>query len=114
MTLVWCKSTCSTCRQALKFLRENEIPHTWRWTDREPPTETELRELFERHPRMELLNPRSTPWRKMALQEASLEQERAIQLVLEDVNLLRRPLLWLDQELHSGFRAESWQKLFKL
>ena len=112
MTEVWCKSSCSTCREALRFLKQHSIPHTWRWTDRDPPKAAELELLFKRHGLMALLNPRSTAWRKRGLREEELDLPTAIRLVTEDVNLLRRPLLWFRGELVSGFSENEWAALF--
>ncbi len=61
-----------------------------------------------------LINKRGTTWRKLSDDEKTpLDQNRAKQLILNNLSLLKRPLLDTGTNKHLGFSDDQYQSLFK-
>jgi len=84
----------------------------WRNFDKEPLSRAELEKLIGGRDLSEFLNPRSTPWRKLGLKDQKITRKRAIDLMLQDMNLLKRPLLIRGKNYTFGFKEEQWSEIF--
>jgi len=71
----------------------------------------ELEKLIGQRDIADFLNPRSTPWRKLGLKDKKITKKQAIALMLEDMNLLKRPLLIKGRSYMFGFREAEWKEL---
>ncbi len=59
-----------------------------------------------------LLNKRSTSWRQLSdEQKSDLNAEKAAVLMLENVTLIKRPVLESGEQFFIGFNAETYQTL---
>lgn len=57
-----------------------------------------------------LLNRRGTTWRKLDAEvQASINRDKALQLMQEQPSLIKRPVLDTGSQLLCGFDPESWQ-----
>lgn len=63
-----------------------------------------------------MLNTRSTTWRNLAPQERQVsETSQAIHLMHQYPTLIKRPLLWVDQERAMvGFSPQEYKKILKI
>ena len=98
------KSTCSTCRDARAFLRDEvgaELDE--RNYAREPFTLAELRQIFGDAEPREFINPKSAPFKALGLKDRTLSRERALALIVEQPNLLKRPLTIVGRGIIAGF-----------
>jgi len=92
-------------------LSELDADYDFRDTAKEPLTRKELDELIGKRPFTDFINPRSPAYKKMGLADRKLSRAEAIGLMLEDVNLLRRPLLLKGRKLIFGHDEEAIRSL---
>ena len=110
-TTLYGKGSCSTCRDAKAFLGAKGVDHEWRDYGKDRFTRAELDALIGTRPITEFVNPRSTPYRALGLAERSLSRDEAVRLILEDPNLLKRPLLVRGKLYVFGFDKTAYAKL---
>jgi arsenate reductase-like glutaredoxin family protein len=92
-------------------LQELGVDHDVRWYDKEPFTKPELERLIGPRPIDLFMNPRSTPYRKLGLAGQKVTKTRFIRLLLEDPNLLKRPLLVRGQKYVFGLDRDAYGSL---
>lgn len=68
-----------------------------------PLTERELREIIGEGPISEFLNPRSSLYRERDMKQKPPSKQEAIQLILKDNNLLKRPVVIKGKKTVLGF-----------
>jgi Spx/MgsR family transcriptional regulator len=90
------KSGCTTCRKAKATLAELGLEVVVRDYDKRPLEAEELERLLPPDP-MPMLGIRSPKFRALGLKDRSLSKAEAIDLMVHDNNLLKRPIL-----VHSG------------
>ncbi len=105
------KSTCTTCRDAKSYLLKLGAEFDWRDYGKHPFSAAELKTLFGRRKVEEFINPRSTPYRNLDLAGSKLSKSEALELLLEEVNLLKRPLLVVGSEYVFGFDRKRYKEL---
>jgi arsenate reductase len=92
-------------------LQELGVEHNVRWYDKEPFTTAELERLIGKRSIDLFLNPRSTPYRKLGLADQKVTKTRFISLMLDDPNLLKRPLLVRGAKYIFGLDREAYSSL---
>ena len=103
---------CDACRKALKWLQNNDIGHSY-----VDVRESELNaELLDRWlasvSRDELLNRRSTTWRKIPPGERDhLNDEGARDLILQYPTVMKRPVLDFGDQVILGFDVSIYAEL---
>ncbi len=70
---------------------------------KKPLTEKELREIIGEGPIADFLNTRTPLYRERKMKERPPSKEEAIQLMLRDPNLLKRPITLKGQKKVLGF-----------
>ena len=80
---------------------------------RKPFDVAELKELFAGRDPRDFLNPKSPAFKARGLAEKKLTQQDALKLMVEDVNLIKRPLLILGSEIVPGFDRDRYRELLK-
>lgn len=114
-------NNCDTVKKSLKWLTANNIDHQFYDFKKQPLTAEILEELVALSDWSNLLNKRSTTYRNLSDDvKNNLTDEIAFQQALVQPTLLKRPLLVLqsssntaDAQLHLGFKADVYQKLFQ-
>ncbi len=100
------KSTCTTCRAARSFLRNDlGVDLDERDYAKNPLSEAEIFALFDDaglDPR-DFLNPRSPAYKAMGLGDRKLTAPEAVTLMARNVNLIKRPLLVAGKTVIAGF-----------
>ncbi len=105
------KSTCTTCRDAKAYLNSLGADVEWRDYGKKPLSEVELKKLVGRRGVVEFVNPRSTPYRNLELDSSKLRKQETFDLLLEEVNLMKRPILVVGNEVVIGFDREAYKRL---
>ena len=82
-----------------------------RFYDKEPFTTLELGKLIGSRPIGDFLNPRSPAFKKLGLAERKVTKKEGVRLILEDINLLRRPLVVRGTRTIFGFDPEAYKTL---
>ncbi len=87
------------------------MEHEFRDPEKEPLTAAELKELIGSRPVDDFVNPRSTPYRKLGLAERRLTDAAKRKLLLEEPNLMRRPILIRGKRIVFGFDREAYAEI---
>lgn len=114
-------NNCDTVKKAQKWLTANDIDYDFFDFKKKPLTTELLTQLVELNDWSTLLNKRSTTYRNLSDDiKNNLTDEVAFEQALAQPTLLKRPLLLIDtdtsqstQQLHLGFKAESYQNIFQ-
>ncbi|WP_432352615.1 arsenate reductase family protein [Sporosarcina sp. A2] len=109
--------TCTTCKKAEKWLKENNIPYEASNIAEQPPSEQALREMLKSSslPLKKFFNTSGMKYRELELKDklATMSEDDQIELLASEGMLIKRPLV-TDGELTTvGFNeetfAETWQ-----
>ncbi|WDE09768.1 Spx/MgsR family RNA polymerase-binding regulatory protein [Thalassomonas haliotis] len=113
MTVIYGINNCDTVKKALKWLKNNEIEHTFYDFKKQELTPELLTSFVEKSGWANLLNKRSTTFRNLPAEiKDNLSEENMFNAVMEQPTLLKRPLLAINEQLHLGFKDASYQELF--
>jgi arsenate reductase len=115
-TKVYAYSGCSTCRNALKFLKDHDVPHEVLAIRETPPTKAELKRLLAVYGGQvrKLFNTSGQDYRALGLGERldGMSEDEALALLSENGNLVKRPFVLTKQGGVVGFKADQWKELF--
>ncbi len=109
---LWMKSTCTTCREAKALLAELGLDVEVRDFAKRPLEAAELERLLPEDP-APMLGTRSPAFKALGLQGRKLSKAEAIELMVKDNNLLKRPILVHPQGIVIGFDKAAYAKLKK-
>ena len=76
-----------------------------------PFSEKELRDLIGNDPIQPFLNTRTSLYRERNMKQKPPSKEQAIQLMLQDPNLLKRPVIVKGKRKLTGFNEAEMQQL---
>lgn len=107
---LWMKSSCTTCRKAKALLEELGLPFELREYYKTPLTAAELEGLLPEDP-TPYLGSKSPKFKELGLKDRRLSKSEAIALIVEDNNLLKRPLLVHDRGFIAGFDEAAYRAL---
>ena len=115
MTIL-CYSRCTTCKKALKWLEEHQLPYTLRDIKEENPSIEELRTWYGRSglPLKKFFNTSGQAYRAMGLSQKlpAMTEEEQLTLLASDGMLVKRPLVVLEDRILTGFREAEWAETF--
>ncbi|QBY03022.1 Spx/MgsR family RNA polymerase-binding regulatory protein [Thalassotalea sp. HSM 43] len=113
MTTIYGIHNCDTVKKALKWLDSANIEYTFHDLRKDGLNADLLADFSGKSDWSSLINKRSTTYRNLAQDvKDNLQGDVAANTVLEQVTLLKRPLLMHNGELHLGFKAAQYQELF--
>lgn len=104
---------CDTIKKAKKWLEQENIAfefHDYRQQgiEREWLTNAVSELGWEL-----VLNKRGTTYRQLSQeQKDSMDESLAIELMLEQPAMIKRPILSVDDQLHIGFKADQYAEIF--
>lgn len=102
------KSTCGTCKKAKAFLESQGIGFDVVDIVKNPPAKEVLEQLIDAQNVKPSLNIRSTLYKTANLGQNLPDKSRAIALMQQDPNLIKRPvILRADGRLYQGFDEAS-------
>ncbi|MGY8826170.1 MAG: arsenate reductase family protein [Candidatus Latescibacterota bacterium] len=106
---------CSTCRKAIKFLDERDIPYKKVDIVESPPSAAELKRMLAHlHGQTKrLFNTSGELYREMGLKDkvAAMKDSEAIALLAQHGKLIKRPFLLGKDGGTVGFKEEVWKAL---
>lgn len=114
MLTVYTYQGCSTCRDAVKWLRAHAIPFTEKPIRETPPTVAELRAMLAaRNGEIRrLFNTSGMDYRAMGLKDTlpTLSIDAALDLLASNGNLVKRPFAFDSAAaiFLLGFKPEEW------
>ena len=114
MILVLEYPKCSTCKKALKWLEENEVPFTKRHIVEENPSEQELTEWYHKSglPLKKFFNTSGLQYKALGLKDklSAMSEEEQLELLSTDGMLVKRPLLIGEDFALPGFKVKEWEE----
>ncbi len=103
---------CDTIKKARKWLTDNNLEYEFYDYKKQGVPEKELKSWIKQLGWETLLNKRGTTWRK--LDEAtkdSVDEKSAIQIMLHNPSIIKRPVLVNEKTLLVGFKADEYAQL---
>lgn len=109
---------CGTCRKAIKWLTENNLPHTTRHIVEQNPTADELREWIPRSslPITKWFNTSGLIYKERGLKDVvkTASEEELIALLASEGKLVKRPILLTDDHrVLVGFKEPDWSSILR-
>lgn len=112
---VYVYGKCSTCKDALKFLKEHQVKATVKEITQEPPSIEELKRMltFQEGNLKKLFNTSGNLYKEMDLKKKleGLSQSQALDLLHQHGMLVKRPFLLGDDFGLLGFKEKEWEKI---
>lgn len=109
---VYTYAKCSTCRDAIKWLREQGLTFQERPIYEQPPSPAELRRMlrFQDGNIRRLFNTSGIQYRErgLAAQLPTMSEQEAIELLASDGRLVKRPFLLTEGRGLVGFNSKTW------
>ena len=108
---------CSTCKNAKKYLENNNINFTDRNIITETPSALELKEWQTKFniPIKKLFNTSGLKYKELNLKDKldSMSDDDKFKLLASDGMLIKRPLLVDDNFILIGFKEKEWNNIEK-
>jgi arsenate reductase len=105
-TFYW-KPTCTTCRNAKDYLERIGIDVEERDINKAPPSREFLEKHVDESRFLDFLSRRSPVFKQRPLPES---KEAAIDLMTEQPNLIKRPILIMGSKVTFGFDKDAYDK----
>lgn len=113
MTTIYGIKNCDTIRKARRWLEEHGVEYRFHDHRTDGLDPLRLRAWAETLGWEKLLNRNGTTFRKLPPQRReNLDEETAIELMLDQPALIRRPLLERGETLQLGFKPTEYAALF--
>lgn len=113
MIILYGIPNCDTIRKARKWLTENNIDYTFHNFKKDGLEQALLAQWIDTLGWEILLNKRGTTWRKLSDDvKATIDQDKAMQIMLDNTSIIKRPVLDNNGALSVGFKDEHYQSLF--
>ncbi|MDN3651249.1 Spx/MgsR family RNA polymerase-binding regulatory protein [Thalassotalea ponticola] len=113
MTIIYGIHNCDTVKKALKWLDNANVNYTFHDLRKDGLTAETLQQFVALSDWSALINKRSTTYRNLTDEvKHNLSGDVAKQTVLDNVTLLKRPLLMHQGHLHLGFKAAQYDEIF--
>lgn len=108
------KKSCITCKKAKAFLDGQSVAVEEFAIETQPPSRKVLEQLVDPTNVKASLNARSTLYKEKNLGKQVPDAKTAIDLMLQDPNLIKRPVIVADDgALYQGFDEESLSVFLK-
>ncbi len=108
--VLWMKSSCTTCRNAKARLAERGLDMEIRDYYKKPLEAAELQRLLPADP-TPMLGTKSPKYKELGLKDRRLTKAEAIELMVQDNNLLKRPILVHSKGVIIGFDPAAYAAL---
>lgn len=114
MLKVYCYCRCTTCRKALKWLDDHNVPYATVDIAASHPDVPTLREYvhFSGLPIKRFFNTSGNAYRSLRLSEKlpGMTEEEQLELLASDGMLVKRPLAVGEDYVLIGFKEKEWAK----
>jgi Spx/MgsR family transcriptional regulator len=113
MTTLYGIKNCDTVRKARKWLEAQDIEYTFHDVRSDGLDKKALSAWVKAVGWEVLLNRRGTTWRQLPdADKESINQTKAIQLMLAQPAMIKRPVLVYKKNIHVGFKPAEYEALF--
>ena len=104
---------CDTIKKAKKWLEQNGVEYVFHDYRKDGVDAQMVTQFCAELDWDKILNKRGTTYRQLddATKE-TLNEARAIELLVEHPAMIKRPILEKDGQLHLGFKADQYQSIF--
>ncbi|WP_417552913.1 ArsC family reductase [Marinomonas fungiae] len=114
MTTIYGIKNCDTMKKAFRWLEENNVEYTFHDYRKDGLERDLLASWIEQLGWEAVVNKRGTTWRKLEPEiQAAMNNETAVEVLLEQPAMIKRPLLDHQQSLTLGFKPEQYQAIFQ-
>jgi arsenate reductase len=104
---------CQTMKKAMTWLESHKIDFAFHDYKKLGIDEVTLTEWLSQKPWDEVINKRGTTWRKLSDEDKTdIDPAKAIQLMLANTSLIKRPALNVAGKLYLGFDEALYQSIF--
>ena len=114
MIHIYTLKTCDSCRKAIKWLTQNQIPVQEIAIREQPPSLADLKRALAHLDGdiRKLFNTSGQDYRSLNLKDKlpTLSSAAALDLLASNGNLIKRPFLISKSQILVGFHAETWTK----
>ena len=108
---------CSTCKNAEKFLKDNNIKYEYRDIKLNTPTKEELIDIIETSNLdiKKFFNTSGLVYRSLNLKDKldNMNFDEKIVLLSSDGMLIKRPILLINNKVLVGFKQKEWLGVLK-
>jgi arsenate reductase len=115
MLTIYVYQNCSTCRNALKWLKQSKIAYEVKAIRESPPSPVELKTALQAcgGDLRKLFNTSGVDYRELGLKDRlpSMSEEASLALLAENGNLVKRPFLIGDGKVLVGFNETVWGRI---
>ena len=105
---------CSTCKNAKKWLEENNIEFTEKDIVEDNPTFEELKEWYEKSdlPLKRFFNTSGMKYRELKLKDKlpDMSEDEQLELLATDGMLVKRPVIFDNDVVLTGFKVKEWEE----
>lgn len=99
-------------KKALLWLDENSVAYQFHDYKKSGLDDNTLKHWLDTLGWQALVNQKGTTWRKLALDKNTLDNQSIKPIILQNLSMIKRPLLVLDNgQIIFGFSEEEWRKL---
>jgi Spx/MgsR family transcriptional regulator len=114
VTTLYGIKNCDTVTKARKWLESHGIDYHFHDFRSAGIDKKQLAGWIKTHGWETVVNRRSTTWKQLDAQiRDTMDQSSAINVILAQPTLIKRPILETGQDCLIGFKAEEYQQLFK-
>lgn len=107
-------SNCDTIKKAKKYLTDNNIEFTFHDYRKEGVNEQMVAEFADKLDWEQLVNKRGTTYRALSdEQKKNLTKQNAIQLLVQQPAMIKRPVLANGTDFYLGFKVAQYDEIFK-
>jgi Spx/MgsR family transcriptional regulator len=104
---------CDTVKKARQWLKTNGSDYTFVDVREDGVDKTEVQRWLDKAGLDVVVNKRSTTWKKLSdEQKDGLNEITALDLLLANPTLVKRPVLTIDDSVFVGFKADQYQTIF--
>ncbi len=104
---------CDTVKKALTWLKEHDIHFEFHNFKKEGISQEKLEAWLEKYPWETLVNKAGTTWKKLDESQKATDTVSAIQLMMEQTSVIKRPVLEKEEIISVGFKPELYEGIFQ-
>ena len=104
------KKTCGTCKKAQVYLNEHQVEFEVIDIITSPPDRELLEKFIDAGNVKPYLNSRSTIYRELKLGQNLPDKQKAIELMLKDPNLIKRPFIVRGANASFGLNIDEFEE----
>jgi arsenate reductase (glutaredoxin) len=102
---------CDTMKKAFTWLNENGFGYTFHDYKTEGISKKKIEEWLKHLPMDQIINTKGTTFKNLSESEkASIsDKDKAIELIINNTSMIKRPVLESGKDLLLGFKPEIWE-----